>query len=215
MIFPNKKWSRSFLSEWSRNPLSPIAESWQIPILENAIFELIKNKFSFSIPKNSTKVFNGYLYITNNFVRFLFWPSSIKFVWNIFSKIKVAKNEWENQTALYLDYLKKIKTLEFTKLSDKQLYEFYGQVLQKDEQNMAWSLYVGIYSHGLEYLFAWLFPVFIKNSVKFDYRELLKGFANKSFGADRGLWKLSNLIKNDESLKTYLLEKLIMKYCRN
>ena len=195
------------MREWSRSPLSPIAESWQLPILENAIFELIRSELGFSIPKNSTKIFNGYIYITNNFVRFLFWPSSIKFVWNLFWKIKVAKNAWEKQTALYLDYLKKVKTSELAEFSDKQLYEFCNEVLQKDEQNMAWSLYVGIYSHGFEYLFAWVLPVFVKNSEKFDYREFLRGFPNKSLEADRGLWKLSKLIRNDENLKGLFIRK--------
>ncbi len=195
------------LFEWSRNPLSPVTESWQIPILENTTSELIHNKLGFKIPKTPTKVFNGYLYITNNFFRFLFCPSLIKFIWNVFRKIKNAKLEWQSQIDSYINYLQGRKKLELDKLSNKELYELCDEVLQKEGENMAWNLYSGLYSHGLEYLFVWLFPVFVKKSDKFDYRELMKGFPSKSFETSRELWKLSTLIRNDKNLQNLFTEK--------
>lgn len=187
------RWSRSGLfSEWWREPLSPVAETWQTVLLETATSDVLDTKMGVR-PSKFTKVFNGYLYVTSSYGRILFPFGFAKLFFGILKGIRTAKTEWQEKALLHSKQMDELKKIPIEDLSLRGLFELCDTVLQKEAEYIAWSLYVGIYSFGFEYALSWGFPVFVKGYSKFDYRDLLKGFCDKSIEASIELRKTSDL----------------------
>lgn len=187
------RWSRSGLfSEWWREPLSPVAETWQTVLLETAASDVFGTKLGVR-PSQFTKVVNGYLYITSSYGRILFLFGFAKLFFGILKGIRTAKTEWQEKALLHSNQIDEFKKIPIENLSLRGLFELCDTVLQKEAEYIAWSLYVGIYSFGFEYALSWGLPVFVKGYSKFDYRDLLKGFCDKSIEASIELRKTSNI----------------------
>lgn len=187
------RWSRSGLfSEWWREPLSPVAETWQTVLLETAALDVFGTKMGVR-PSKFTKVFNGYLYITSSYGRILFPFGFAKLFFGILKGIRTAKTEWQEKALLHSKQIDEFKKIPIENLSLRGLFELCDTVLRKEAEYIAWSLYVGIYSFGFEYALSWGLPVFVKGYGKFDYRDLLKGFCDKSIEASLELRKTSDI----------------------
>lgn len=187
------KWSRNkIFSEWWREPLSPVAETWQTVFLETAIMNLGETKFGLSLPK-VIKVFNGYLYMTADYAKILFPFGFAKLIFGILKGIKTAKTEWQKKAFSHSKQIDEFKKVSLDTLSLHELFKLCDTVLRKETEYIAWSLYAGIYSFGFEYALSWCFPVFVKRCNEFDYRDLLKGFYDKPVEANIELRKTTDI----------------------
>ena len=93
----SQKWNRlKIFSEWWRGPMSPVAETWQVPFTESAVKDLFQIKLGIRAAK-ITKIFNGYVYITANYWSIFFPLGLIKTIFGICKGIKTAKSEWSQK----------------------------------------------------------------------------------------------------------------------
>lgn len=192
-ITMRSKWCRSrIFSEWWREPLSPVAETWQTALLESAVSNVFAAKMGIR-PTKFSKVFNGYLYITSSYGRILFPFGFAKLIFGILKGIRTAKTEWQEKALLHSIQIDELKKTPIEELPLAGLFELCDSVLRKEAEYIAWSLYVGIYSFGFEHALSWCFPVFVKGYSKFDYRDLLKGFYDKSIEASIELRKATDI----------------------
>lgn len=207
------KYTRKFFDEfeWFHKPVSPIEESFMLPLQINESLELITKRTGLRFPKSSWKVISGYLYFSNEYWRLFLQSGFVSLLPNYLRDVKVAKDRWSNQVIPhYLSEIEKISKIDLTSFSLNDKLQILRRIAENEAKFFAESIYVIIYCLSTEIFLKLLYPIFVRNSKKEDYYELLLGFPDKGLEMDSVLWQVAQI--KDEMKREKAKEDWINKY---
>jgi len=212
-------WSRKWLWEWAREPLSPIIESL-IPSIEKEVNRFFKKRLGVVFKKPTWKTLNGYFYFRFNPLDFLLQPGGFSLPFRTIKDLSSLNKEWQHDfLPHYKKKIKKFRKIKLGQLTNNELLKHLQKLIRLEARVFTFSAYLGLSCICHEILFSWVY-LLTKDKNRRHYIRLIRGYYNKTIEADQKLWelaqtsgpikKISDLNKNEkvkklfkEFLKTY------------
>lgn len=206
-------WTRRFFNqfEWLHKPISPIEESFLLPLQIDNSVNIIFQRLGLKAPKNVWKIIEGYLYFSNEYWRLFLQPGLILLPSKIKSEIKNAKSRWLNQVIpKYESEITKLSKINPKGVSEEKLVDGFKRTAKLEGWLFGESLFVGVICGITELLLKITYSLLVKDSSPQNYRELLIGFPDKGLEMDTRLWDIAQI--RDSKKKQIELEMWTSQY---
>ena len=203
--YPKDYWSRQFVYEWFRAPLSPLFVSLQLPVLMTCLQTLLCRRLGVCIKLPVSCIINGYLYIRGNIS---FSLRLVLFPYYFWKDLNYIDKFWrEKIVPEHLTKIAALKPFDIRSATSEAILEHINQVCKTNGEYFAWNIYTGIFCILTELIFAKYYKKLFNQSTSIEYTKLLEGIESKSAEADQELHKLAHLAENIDAIKTVFLEK--------
>lgn len=204
------KYTRKFFNqfEWFHTPISPIEESFILPLQINGSISVLSKRLGPAIPKNCWRIIHGYLYFSDEYWRLIFQPSFLLLPLQIIRELRVARDRWLTEILpsyqLQIDKIAKAKLNSFSSL---ELVNLLNCTAELEGWFFSEALYVGVICGMSELLLKFTYPLLIHtpSTNHNQYRELLVGFPDKGLESDAAFWKVAQ-VRDKNAREKQLLE---------
>ncbi|TSC88444.1 MAG: hypothetical protein G01um101416_112 [Microgenomates group bacterium Gr01-1014_16] len=207
------RWTRKFFNqfEWLHKPISPLEESFLLPLQINKSGSLISERLGLKLPDKYWSIIDGYLYFSDEYWKLFLQLGTLQLPKRIKTEIDISSKRWITKVLPeYQKEINKLNKLSLNELSVKKLLELFKKTGELESWFFSESLYVGVVCGITELLFKYSYPLFVKDSDNNNYRELLLGYPDKGIDMDTQLWEVAQI--SDEQKKQLQLGKWIEKY---
>lgn len=178
-----------------------------LPLHINSSTSLISQRLGLKFPREIYKVIDGYLYFSSEYWRLFLQTRMLLLPFRLFQEMKIAKNRWLNEVIpRYQKKIDSISQLRITNYSLKAKLKLLKEIAELEGWFMAESIFVALFCGLAEILLKITYPLFVKNSPSYEYRDLLIGFPDKGLEADRKLWKIAQIkdsSKREQKIKNW------------
>lgn len=207
------RWTREPLyktSGWfNQEPLTTFDETLRFPIALEEIYRLIRSDYGISIRKEEIKIQNGYIYFrpfSDYILQIIFQPQFYTRLPKLIFQTNYAKENFNQLVKEFLEELDGVCKTDPESLTTEKLYDHLLKVICFD------ALWVFKLADGLhtvlhyfsESVLKSLYALLIKDPNPSNYSNLLIGFPNKLFEADKAFWQVvQDKLSREEYLSRY------------
>jgi hypothetical protein len=202
-------WTRKYIEEWLREPVSPLMESI-LYRLEPEANKVLKDWLGVTWPHPILKNINGFAYVGIDPFLLLKQPRAFLAPIKLFQGLRTVDKEWRKEILpKYKKEMTKLKKFDFKKAPDKGLLAYLEKIMKLEAWIYVNSMYVGVHCVYSERLLRYAYKFLVKDEKWRNYNQLIRGFPNKTVEADQALWELARSIGKSsykEKLSAFLEE---------